>query len=102
MKQILVLGAGQSAPYMINYLLKESENQNWFITVGDLDPKLAEKSIGRHPNGSAIRFDVNDAEMRNTQIEKADVVINFLPPSFQYLLSLTCIAHGKHMITASY
>jgi saccharopine dehydrogenase (NADP+, L-glutamate forming) len=102
MKQILVLGAGQSAPYMISYLLKESEQHNWFVTVGDLNPKLAQKSIGRHPNGSAILFDVNDAEMRNTQIEKADVVINFLPPSFQYLLSLTCISHGKHMITASY
>lgn len=102
MKQILVLGAGQSAPYMISYLLKESTKHNWFVTVGDLDQKMAKKSIKRHPNGDSIRFDVNDTEMRNTQIAKADVVINFLPPKFQYLIALSCISHGKHMITASY
>lgn len=102
MKQILVLGAGQSAPYMISYLLNESTKNNWFVTVGDLDQNLAKKTINRHPNGDAIRFDVNDAEMRNTQIAKSDVVINFLPPSFQYLVSLTCITQGTHMITASY
>ena len=102
MKQILVLGAGQSAPYLISYLLKKSKKYNWFVTVGDLDQKLAKKSIKRHQNGDAIMFDVNDAEMRNTQIAEADMVINFLPPSFQYLIALSCIAHGRHMITASY
>jgi saccharopine dehydrogenase-like NADP-dependent oxidoreductase len=40
--------------------------------------------------------------MRLTQIDKADVLINFLPPTFQYLLALGCISRGKHIITASY
>lgn len=102
MKRILVLGAGQSAPYMISYLLKEAEQHNWFVIVGDLNQQLAEQVVNRHPRGDAIKFDVNDAEMRNTQIEKSDVVINFLPPSFQYMLALTCTDHGRHMITASY
>jgi saccharopine dehydrogenase-like NADP-dependent oxidoreductase len=102
MKQILVLGAGQSAPYLIHYLLKESKKKNWFVTVGDIDLKLARKSINNHPNGDAIRFNVNDAELRNAQIARVDVVINFLPPTFQYLIALSCIANGKHMITASY
>ena len=102
MKQILVLGAGQSAPYLIHYLLKESKKKNWFVTVGDIDLKLARKSVDNHPNGDAIRFNVNDAEMRNAQIARVDVVINFLPPTFQYLIALSCIANGKHMITASY
>jgi len=102
MKQILVLGAGQSAPYLIHYLLKESKKKNWFVTVGDIDLRLARKSINNHPNGDAIRFNVNDAEMRNAQIARVDVVINFLPPTFQYLIALSCIANGKHMITASY
>jgi len=102
MKRILVLGAGQSAPYMISYLLNEAEQHNWFVIVGDLNQQLAEQVVNRHPRGDAIKFDVNDAEMRNTQIEKSDVVINFLPPSFQYMLALTCTDHGRHMITASY
>lgn len=102
MKNILVLGAGQSAPYMINYLLKQAEKYNWFVTVGDRDINLARKAVKRHPKGDVISFDVNDAEMRLTQIEKSNIIINFLPPSFQYLLALGCISKGKHMITASY
>jgi saccharopine dehydrogenase-like NADP-dependent oxidoreductase len=102
MKRILVLGAGQSAPYMISYLLDKAEKNNWFVTVGDRDPELAKKAINRHPRGSSIAFDVNDSEMRWKQVESADVVINFLPPSFQYLLALSCIEKGTHMITASY
>jgi saccharopine dehydrogenase (NAD+, L-glutamate forming) len=102
MKNILVLGAGQSAPYMINYLLGQAEKYDWFVTIGDRDISLARKAVKRHTRGDVISFDVNDAEMRLTQIEKADVVINFLPPVFQYLLSLGCISRGKHMITASY
>ena len=102
MKHILVLGAGQSAPFMINYLLKQAESHDWFITVGDRSKELASKSVNHHPKGTAISFDVNDAEIRLMQIEKADIVINFLPPSFQYLIALGCISRGKHMITASY
>lgn len=102
MKHILVLGAGQSAPYMISYLLDKAEKYDWFVTVGDRDPALAKQSIKRHPRGSSIAFDVNDSEMRWKQVENADLLINFLPPSFQYLLALTCIEKGTHMITASY
>lgn len=102
MKRILVLGAGQSAPYMISYLLKKAEENDWFITVGDRDAELAKKAINRHPRGNSIAFDVNDSEMRWKQVENADVLINFLPPSFQYLLALSCIEKGTHMITASY
>jgi len=102
MKNILVLGAGQSAHYMINYLLEQAEKYNWFITVGDRDISLARKAVHRHSKGSVISFNVNDAEMRLTQIEKADIIINFLPPNFQYLIALGCISRGKHMITASY
>lgn len=102
MKTILVLGAGQSAPYMIDYLLKQAEENDWFITVGDKDYNLAKQSINRHPRGNAVEFDVTETEMRSTHIKKSDVVINFLPPTFQYLLALDCINYGKHMITASY
>ena len=102
MKRILILGAGQSAPYLISYLLEKAEKNDWFVTVGDKNPDLAKKAVKRHSRGSSIAFDVNDSELRWRQVEKADVLINFLPPSFQYLLALTCIEKGTHMITASY
>ena len=40
----------------------------------DIDKEMARKSVKRHPCGSSILFDVNDAEMRAAQIEKADVL----------------------------
>ena len=33
MKEILVIGAGRSAVTLIDYLLKESLNQNWTVTI---------------------------------------------------------------------
>jgi len=102
MKNILVLGAGLSTPYMIHFLLTEAEKYDWFITVGDKDLSQAQKSVQHHPRGTGIGFDINDAQSRLTQIAIADVVISFLPPFYQYILGLTCITQGKHLITASY
>jgi saccharopine dehydrogenase-like NADP-dependent oxidoreductase len=102
MKHILVLGAGQSSPYLISYLLKNAEKNDWFVTIGDIDLEIARKRVGDHHRGNAIKFDIHDETLRDTQIQKADLVINMLAPTFQYLIALNCIHFGKHMISASY
>lgn len=102
MKNILILGAGQSAPYLISYLLDEAKKYDWKITVCDMNVDLANSRINGHPNGEAVKFDVNNEEMRHTKIRNADVVVNFLAPRFQYMIALDCVSFGKHMISASY
>ncbi|MGD2114160.1 MAG: saccharopine dehydrogenase C-terminal domain-containing protein [Acidobacteriota bacterium] len=102
MQKILVLGAGRSSPFLIRRLLERSPERDWFVTVGDVDPELAARRVDGHPRGTAIRFDVNDAGLRATQIEKADLVINMLAPRFQDLVAWDCLAHGRHMLSASY
>ncbi len=102
MKKVLVLGAGQSSPALIKYLLDNSTKYNWFVTVCDRDFELAQKRVNGHPNGVAIEFDVTDEAMRHSQIKNSDVVINFLAPKFQYMIALDCLNFGKHMISASY
>ncbi|MCB0316832.1 MAG: saccharopine dehydrogenase NADP-binding domain-containing protein, partial [Calditrichaeota bacterium] len=102
MKHILILGAGQSTPYLINYLLNQAEEHDWFVTVGDLDIASAQKAINNHPRGNAIQFDINDQAMRATHFEKADLVVNMLSPVFQQLVGLECLNHTADMITASY
>ncbi|RMD51471.1 MAG: saccharopine dehydrogenase [Ignavibacteria bacterium] len=102
MKKVVVLGAGQSSPALIKYLLDNSGHYGWFVTVCDRDLELAQKRINGHPNGMAVEFDVTDEAMRHSQIKSADVVINFLAPKFQYLIALDCLNFGKHMISASY
>jgi saccharopine dehydrogenase-like NADP-dependent oxidoreductase len=102
MKNVLILGAGQSTPYLINYMLEQAEEHDWYVTVCDMNCELAQKRIGGHSRGVAVEFDVNDETMRKTLIGKSDVVINMLAPTFQYLIALDCLNFGKHMITASY
>jgi saccharopine dehydrogenase-like NADP-dependent oxidoreductase len=102
MKQVLVLGAGRSAPFLVHRLLEMAAESDWFVTVGDLDPTAASVLVAGHPRGAAIRFDVNDAAMRDARISQADVVINMLAPAFQHLVAWDCLSHGTHMLSVSY
>ena len=102
MKHIVVLGAGQSTPFLIFYLLQSAEENDWFITVGDLNGELAERSVAGHPRGQGIALDINDAATRSALMSKAQVVINMLTRPYQYLVALECLTNGAHMLTASY
>ncbi|NOX18015.1 MAG: saccharopine dehydrogenase [Chlorobi bacterium] len=102
MKNILILGAGQSAPYLIRYLLDRSEKNDWRVTVADKNYELAKERVNGNPRGEAIDFDINDTYLRNKLIEKSDIVINMLSPTFQYMVALDCLEHKTHMISASY
>lgn len=102
MKNILILGAGKSSPYLIHYLLEHSKEFDWFITVADRDLKMARERIKSHPRGAAVLFDINDHNMRVSQISKCDIVLNMLSPMFQHQIALTCMQYGKHMISVSY
>ncbi|MGB6649940.1 MAG: saccharopine dehydrogenase C-terminal domain-containing protein, partial [Bacteroidota bacterium] len=102
MKHIVVLGAGQSTPFLISYLLKHAEENDWFVTVGDLNGALAERSVAGHPRGQGFAFDINDAPTRSALMSKAQVVINMLTRPYQYLVALECLNNGAHMLTASY
>ena len=86
MKNVLILGAGQSSPYLITYMLEQAEKHDWFVTVADYDYDSACKKVCHHPRAEAVQFDVNDENLRNELIKKSDIVINFLAPPFQYLI----------------
>jgi saccharopine dehydrogenase-like NADP-dependent oxidoreductase len=101
-KQVLVLGAGKSSPFLIAHLLELAGTHDWFVTVGDVDVEVARRHVGRHPRGAALAFDINDAHLRSAQIEKSDVVVNMLSPVFQDLVAWDCVAHGRHMRSVSY
>lgn len=102
MRNLLVLGAGQSATYLIDDLLARAEAEGWFVTVGDIDPTVARESLAGSPHGTAIAFDVNEAALRSAQIERAAVVVNLLPQHFQSVVARDCLEHRRHMISVSY
>ena len=102
MKNVLVLGAGQSATFLIHRLLEMAAERDGSVIVGDRDQALAVKAVGGHPCGEAVAFDVNDAETRGAYIESAAVVVNLLPQHFQSLVAWDCLQHGRHLISVSY
>ena len=97
-----MLGAGQSAPYLIRYLLHHANDYGWIVTVGDLDPDVAASRVAGHPRGEAIAIDARVDARLEAIIEGADLVINLLPPALTGLVAHECVRQGRHMISTSY
>ena len=82
MRNILIVGAGKSTSVLVDYLLKKSECENLFLTIGDLLPENARKMIGKHPRAKVINLNIFKKEEREAAVEKADLVISMLPAQF--------------------
>jgi saccharopine dehydrogenase-like NADP-dependent oxidoreductase len=102
MKRILVLGSGLSTSSLIEYLLNHAEEENWMITVGDIDQAAALLKINGHPNGNAISFDIFNVSDKIRHIKEADIVISMLPARFHPMVAEACLDAGRSLLTASY
>jgi len=102
MKNILILGAGRSSASLIAYLLRQSQQQGWEITVGDYSEANARERVKGYANARAIAFDVANEAQKREEIAKADLVISMLPPAHHLTVAETCLEQGKHLLTASY
>jgi saccharopine dehydrogenase (NAD+, L-glutamate forming) len=102
MRTILIIGAGKSTAYLVQYLLQKSEAEQLRIILADKNSAFAEKLINQHPNGQAIAFDVFDKQQREKEIKKADIVVSMLPARFHIEVAKDCLRLSKNMVTASY
>ena len=102
MKKIFLIGAGRSTSSLVQYLLFNAENENWFVTIADQSKDLASEAANNHNNAKAIAFDVNNEEERIRLIDEADLVISMLPASMHISVAEDCVKLKKHMVTASY
>jgi saccharopine dehydrogenase-like NADP-dependent oxidoreductase len=102
MRNILIIGAGKSASYLIKYFLEKSHSENLHITVGDINLESAKKLVGTHENASAIELDVFNQESRQAAIKEAAIVVSMLPARFHIEVARDCVSFGKNMVTASY
>ncbi len=102
MNNILIIGAGRSATALINYTLNKAKENNWFVTVADADPALAERKVNNHPNGRATWLDALKDNDRRELIGRADVVVSLLPAHLHFEVAQDCVKLKKHLITASY
>ncbi|MDI9355769.1 MAG: saccharopine dehydrogenase C-terminal domain-containing protein [Chitinophagaceae bacterium] len=101
-KKILLLGAGRSSYFLIEYLLKNQEKEGWNVWIGDLNTEWIHTEFkGKYKTQSLI-FDVNNDEQRELEISDANLVISLLPVKFHILVAKTCANKGIPLITASY
>lgn len=100
-RNVLVLGAGFSTPYLIRHLLDTAADLDARVTVADVDRHAAEERVAGHERGRAIALDVTAPEA-SEEFERADVVVCLIPPALQPVVARRAIAHGTHMVSASY
>lgn len=102
MRNILVIGSGQSSSSLITYLLNKSFSENLHITVADMSLDLAKSKVQNHKNGTAISLNIfNDGERINA-INNANIVVSMLPAHLHINVAKDCLKLGKCMVTASY
>jgi saccharopine dehydrogenase-like NADP-dependent oxidoreductase len=102
MRKILIIGAGRSASSLIQYLLNKSYQENLHLTIGDLSIELAQRKTNNHPNATPIALDITNSSQRQTEIQKADIVISMLPAHLHIDVAKDCVTFKKNMVTASY
>jgi len=102
MRNILIVGAGRSATSLVKYLLDHSDQQDLYITVGDLSLQNAQRLTKEHPNSRSILLDIFDDRHRREEIQNSDLVISMLPARYHMEIARDCLEFGKHLVTASY
>ncbi|MDX1314688.1 MAG: saccharopine dehydrogenase C-terminal domain-containing protein, partial [Eudoraea sp.] len=102
MRKILVIGAGKSTAYLLNYFLDKSASEKLKLQIADLNPDNVPLSVRSHPACEVIPLDIMDDSQRASCIEAADIVVSMLPARFHIKVAEDCLSFGKHLVTASY
>jgi len=102
MRKILVLGAGKSTSYLLDYFLEKAETEKLHLTIGDINPENIPETIKSHVSCTILKLDIFKAEQRKNAIQNVDIVVSMLPARFHIEVAKDCIAFEKHLVTASY
>jgi saccharopine dehydrogenase-like NADP-dependent oxidoreductase len=102
LRNILVLGAGKSTSYLLDYFLEKSNAEKLHLTIGDINPDAIPTSIKDHTNCTVMHLDILKDEDRKKAIRSNDIVVSMLPARFHIKVAVDCVALEKHLVTASY
>ena len=101
-RKILVVGAGKSTSYLLDYFLDKSQKENLHLTIGDLHPETITEKVSEHPACTLLKLDIFDDASRKKAIQDAHIVVSMLPARFHIKVAEDCVSFGKHLVTASY
>ena len=101
-RNVLIVGAGKSTSYLLDYLLQHAASEKLEITVADLMADQLPQRVKTHPACQVISLDVLSDKERRSTVKKANIVISMLPPRFHIKVAEDCVTFKKHLVTASY
>ncbi len=99
---ILVLGAGRSAGYLIEYLADICQDRGWLLTVCDRDFTRLQHSFKLNDGVNLWQVDLTDLVGLESIIIDHQAVVSLLPPSMHLSVAKLGIACGVPVFTASY
>ena len=102
LRKILVLGAGKSTSYLLDYFLEKSYAEKLHLTIGDINPDAIPASFRGHDNCTVMHLDILKDTDRKKAIIDSDIVVSMLPARFHIKVAEDCLDIGRHLVTASY
>ncbi len=101
MKKVVLLGAGKSSIYIIDYLSDLSDSKGFQLLVADLNAQnLAERCNGK--KCTQVLLPDTDFSHIDILIQDAFLVVSMLPASLHPTVAKQCVAKGAHLVTPSY
>jgi len=104
MVNILIVGAGKSSSYLIDFLLRATfrKQNKWNIVVADSDERALMLRVHDFPQARTAVLDIMQEQHRQKLVKEADIVVSLMPPHLHIMLAKDCLQFGKHLITSSY
>jgi saccharopine dehydrogenase (NADP+, L-glutamate forming) len=102
MPEILILGAGRSAGYLIDYLLDWTSNHSYTVRIADQSVAHLQSLKDQNDHLVIQAANIGDADQRLELIKGAFLVVSMLPAFMHPLVAKDCLTLGIHLATASY
>jgi len=102
MQQVLILGSGKSAIYLIEYLLQWTFENHWKIKIADFNTNHISNLKNGNDHLTLIDVDLSNEEYRANLIEESYIVVSMLPAFMHPLVAEQCLLKNVHLATASY
>jgi saccharopine dehydrogenase-like NADP-dependent oxidoreductase len=103
MKRILVLGAGLSSGYLIDYLANLCQKNTWSMTVADNNYEAVKAKTSKYASFlTPKRFELEHESDAEVLFRNHDVIISLMPAFLQPKVATYCLKYRKHLFTASY
>ena len=102
MNTILILGAGKSSTFLIDYLADSCGPKGRTLILADLDLDAAQDKLRDRSGTRASQLDTQDELKRRKLISEADLVVSMLPAFMHPVIAKDCLELGKSFFSASY